>query len=199
MTKKAAAGPPCKGGPANIKRQITVAKHKVVVLSPPNNLENRQVAELRRRNTDEQTDRAMKLKLGMFSATQLQLNLNSLGQNVAQVVSKEIRRVRPLRRHIPSSFWESIIKHFNFTGTLTEGLVPPQHEEAVSKELDGALKLAHHPNPASKIPVRLLRFLDAEINAMNRTELYGLLRGSFESPSLSRTMSRQMLEGVINT
>ena len=85
---------------------------------------------------------------------------------------------------------------FGFTGTRIEYLIAPEVDEIVSKDLDVVLRAAHHENPACKSPDKLVRLLDWA-PAMNRTEFYGLLTGSFESPSMSAKHSAVILEAVI--
>ena len=82
------------------------------------------------------------------------------------------------------------------TGTVAETLPPPTMAQSVGKELDLSLKLCHHPNPAMKSCQRLERLLQYA-GPMNSTEIFGLLCGSFESPTLSRPMARAMQEAIL--
>jgi hypothetical protein len=149
-----------------------------------------------RRATEDRVERSILNKLGMFPRQQLQNNTNDEGKHLDEVVRDEHLRLRPSRRYIKLEFWEKIIKDFKFTGTMVESLPQPADVESVSKDLDICLKAAHHENPALKSPEKLVRLLDWA-PAMNRTEYFGLLTGSFESPSMSAKHSDLILEGVI--
>ena len=59
-----------------------------------------------------------------------------------------------------------------------------------------AMKVAHSSNPAARSAEKLIKFLDF-CPGLNRTEMFGLLKGSYESPSTSRTMSQQLLRHVL--
>ena len=76
-------------------------------------------------------------------------------------------------------------------------MVPPAKPEVVCKELDSALRLAHASNPAVKSPAKVISLL-RYIPLMNQTELFGLVKGCFESPSLSRNSSRLLLEALLH-
>ena len=112
------------------------------------------------------------------------------------VVRAEVRRLRPQKKHIAMSFWAGVIRDFNLCGTLADGLEPPPVQEAVAKELDVSLRIAHSANPAAKSCSRLVRFLEFT-KELNATEYYGIIRGSLESPSMSRGMSATVLEAVL--
>ena len=79
---------------------------------------------------------------------------------------------------------------------MTEGLKPPEIEEKVNPLLDEAMKVAHSSNPAARSAEKMIKFLDF-CPGLNRTEMFGLLKGSYESPSMSRTMSQQLLRHVL--
>ena len=63
----------------------------------------------RRRSSDETTDRAVRLKLGMFPAHQLTYNLSPEGFDVHQTVKTESRRTNKLRKHIALDFWNGVV------------------------------------------------------------------------------------------
>jgi len=56
--------------------------------------------------------------------------------------------------------------------------------------------VAHSSNPAARSAENLIKFIDFS-PGLNRTEMFGLLKGSYESPSMSRTMSQQLLRHVL--
>ena len=149
-----------------------------------------------RRATEDRVDRSIRTKLGMFPRQQLDNNTNAAGQTLAEVVKAEHLRLRPSRKYIALRFWQKVIVEFQLSGTLTASLKPPEEAESVSKDLDIVLRAAHDINPAAKSPDKLVRLLDWA-PAMNRTEFFGLLTGSFESPSMSAKHSAIILEAVI--
>ena len=57
------------------------------------------------------------------------------------------------------------------------------------------MRTAHLSNPAAKSASRLLRLLEHH-GPFNKTEVFGLLCGSLESPAMSRCMSQTILESV---
>ena len=81
-------------------------------------------------------------------------------------------------------------------GELLEGLPLPAEQESVNTDLDISLKLVHNANPTAKREENILRRLEWS-GPMNRTEFYGLLHGSSESPSMSAKISRQILESLL--
>ena len=149
-----------------------------------------------RRNSDETASRCVKLKLGMFSSSQVANNVDSSGDSVHACVKKELRRLKSSRKHISIQFWSNIVKSHHLCGTLADGLAEPAEEERISKELDQALRMAHLSNPATRSATRLCRFLEYS-GPLNRTETYGLLAGAVESPSLSASMSRTIMESLL--
>ena len=149
-----------------------------------------------RRATEDRVDGSIRTKLGMFPRQQLDNNTNAAGQTLAEVVKEEHLRLRPSRKYIALRFWQKVIGEFQLSGTLAASMKPPEEAESVSKDLDVVLRAAHSDNPAAKSPEKLVRLL-GWAPAMNRTEFYGLLMGSFASPSMSAKHSAIILEAVI--
>jgi hypothetical protein len=81
-------------------------------------------------------------------------------------------------------------------GAPTDGLSVPLQPETVRRELDEAIRVAHEPNPAKRSAGKYVSLLK-HMPACNRTELFGLCKASFESPSLTRSMSAQMLPWLL--
>ena len=151
---------------------------------------------LRRRNTDDVATRAINLKLSAYPKVQVEQNCDENGEVIHVIVCREIRRCRSTRKHISLQFWNERIKCHNLKGTMAEALVAPTVEEQVPGDLNTAMALAHHANPAAKSSGKLMRYLEYA-PALNRTSYYGLLCGACESPSLSRGMSLVVLQGVL--
>ena len=82
------------------------------------------------------------------------------------------------------------------SGSLVDGLERPRQAETVTKDLDLALREAHDEFPAKKSAKRLIRYLQ-RADGVNETEVYGLLIGAVESPSLTAKMSESILEAVV--
>ena len=151
---------------------------------------------LRVRSIHEKAARAVKLKLSCFPISQVRNNKNSKGEVIIDVVVQALQELSGSRRHLPLPFWNGVIKEFNLCGGFTSQLLQPQVEEAVAKDLNSALQVAHHKNPAQRSGTRLLRYLE-HAKAPNMTELVGLLVGCSPSPSCSQKMSETLLEGVV--
>ena len=81
-------------------------------------------------------------------------------------------------------------------GGVTDALAAPDKPEKVSPQLDAALRVAHCSNPAQKSAAPLVRLL-GYFGQANGTEIYGLCKGTFESPSMSRPMSKLLLASVL--
>ena len=179
-------------------RKLVVKKAVVKKAGGASNDESACVVKrsLQRRNTDDVATRAIKLKLSAYPKLQVEQNTDENGEIIHVIVCREVRRCRASRKHISLDFWNDRIKKHNLRGTMAEGLVAPNVEEQVPVELNTALKLAHHANPALKSAGKLMRYLEYA-PALNRTSYYGLLCGACESPSMSRSMSLNMLQGVL--
>ena len=161
--------------------------------------ENASCAErrrLQRRTSNEVTQRALKLKLGCFSKVQVACNTNAAGEIAESAVLREVRRCRQAKCHIQAAFWASLIREFSLGGTLADGLQPPGSAQPVNKHLDVAMRTAHSSNPAARSPLPVLKLLEFS-PGLNETEYYGVLRGSIECPTLSKTASQQLMEGVL--
>ena len=149
-----------------------------------------------RRDTDAAVDRCVRLKLGCYPRVQVDNNCNADGDDIATVVRRKIHELRGTRKHIPWSFWQQIVKDHHLTGELLAGLAVPPDPENVNKDLDDALNIAHNPNPAARSAEKILRMLEWS-EPMNRTEFFGLIHGSVESPSMSAKMSQSVLQAVL--
>ena len=151
---------------------------------------------LQRRSSNEVTQRAIKLKLGCFSKVQVACNKNAAGEIAETAVLREVRRCRQSKSHIQATFWAALIREFNLGGTLADGLQVPGGAQPVNKHLDVAMRTAHSSNPAARSPLPVLKLLEFS-PGLNETEYYGVLRGSIECPTLSKTASQQLMEGVL--
>ena len=67
---------------------------------------------------------------------------------------------------------------------------------AVRRELDDALKACHDSNPPRPTSAKYISLL-RHIGSCNKTEFYGLIKASFECPSLNRTMSNTLLPSLL--
>ena len=83
------------------------------------------------------------------------------------------------------------MKH-RLRGAITDGLIQPTQQENVRLEINDAIANAHEANPAKRSAGKYTSLL-RHMSPCNRTELFGLCKASFGSPSLSRSMSQQML------
>ena len=153
--------------------------------------------KLDRRNTEQVAARSIRLKLGMYPRAQIDNHVDAQGVSIDQKVQCKVRELRGSRAHIPVSFWRSIVVDHALTREISSTLKPPEVREEVDRELDKALKLCHHDNPAMKSTEALTRLLTWRKTPWNRTETYGLLVGSMESPSLSAKASRTMMESML--
>ena len=101
-----------------------------------------------------------------------------------------------MKKHIQQEFWQQVILDRRLTGGVSDGLTPPSQEEVVSKELDGAMQLAHASNPEVKSVHKLLNWMKYQSKS-NVTEFFGLCKGCFESPSLSNISSKVLLDALL--
>ena len=152
--------------------------------------------KLWRRSSDEQVGRCLKLKLGHFPKVQVEQNVDDDGCTAAQNVKRELSRLKNGKKHLALAFWSGLIKKLKLTGSVAQTIPDPSAEEPVRRELDQALRLCHHANPATRSCARVQRFLQYA-DSLNETEFCGLLKASYQAPSLSRVMSVQMLEAAM--
>ena len=152
---------------------------------------------LDRRNTEQVSSRSIRLKLGMFPRSQIDGNVDDAGKTIDTKVKEKIRALRGTRRHIPVAFWRELIVEHRLSGNLCGQLKPPEDREAVDKDLDAALKAAHHDNPALKSNDKITRWLEWRQEPLNTTEMYGLLVGSMEAPSLSAKSAKIIQEALL--
>lgn len=185
------------GNAGVIKKSLKVKK--VVGCDKPNeqhSSEIEKVRKLRRRDSSEMTTRAIALKLGAFSKTQVACNKNADGELAPEVVLREVRRVKALGQNISVQFWTDLIRNHKLSGTLADGLPAPESHQQVAKELDLALRLAHNTNPAKKSALAVIKYLDF-VEKLNETEYYGVARGSIECVTMSRSMSGTLQEALV--
>ena len=123
-------------------------------------------------------------------------NVDSKGEKIHPLVVAELQRVKPEGKYITLEFWQGIMKSHKLTGGFASCLPSVDRDERVCKELNSCLMLVHSPNPAGKSPSKLLRWLEYG-KCPNETEVTGLLLGSMESPSLSKTLAGTISEGVL--
>ena len=64
---------------------------------------------LRTRDSDEMSERSVKLKLGMFPGQQIKFNLDDNNMGVHEKVKEEVRRCRKMKKHMQQEFWQKII------------------------------------------------------------------------------------------
>ena len=153
--------------------------------------------KLDRRNTDQVSSRSIRLKLGMYPRSQIDGNVDDDGKTIDCKVKDNIRQLRGTKRHIPVVFWRELIVEHHLSREVCGQLKAPEAREAVDKDLDAALKAAHHDNPALKTNDKITRWLDWREEPLNTTEMYGLLVGSMEAPSLSAKSSKIIQESLL--
>ena len=151
---------------------------------------------MKRWTSEEHRCRAIKLKLGMYPKKQIDGNLDAEQRTIDQNVAREFKKMKGSKKHLTLAFWNSLIENHKLTGNIAESLPMPQNPEKVDKDLDSALRQCHAANPAARSATRLVSLLEY-LPLVNETSMFGLLHASFESPSLSRAMSRTMLEAVL--
>ena len=148
------------------------------------------------RTEEEQISRAIKLKLHMFSRNQVLNNVDDEGLTIPQRVTEKFRETKLSKTHIKTQWWNELVPKHKLGGAPTDGLSIPLQPETVRRELDEAIRVAHEPNPAKRSAGKYVSLLK-HMPACNRTELFGLCKASFESPSLSRSMSAQTLPWLL--
>lgn len=93
-------------------------------------------------------------------------------------------------------FWQDLVVDHGLNGGPAESLRPPTEPQTVSKALGGALNICHAANPAVRTSVALTRHL-ALMPQPNETDVFGICKGTMESPSLSRPMAKLVAEHVL--
>ena len=151
---------------------------------------------LYRRSSDEAAERAIKLKLGMFPAEQLRNNVDDQKKSLFENVKAEQARVKQAKKHMTLGFWQGLISSHHLVGNVCHDMVGPLEEEVVSKTLDNCIRQAHIANPAQKTSLPLVRHLSF-MQRPNATEFFGLCKASFESPSMSKPMSKVLCEALL--
>ena len=144
------------------------------------------------RTEDEQIARAIRLKLHMFPATQVQCSLDDEGYSIPMRVKEKLRETKLSKCHIKTEWWNQLVPRHKLSGTLCDGLVAPLQPEPVRRELDDALKSAHDSNPAKRTAGKYISLL-RHMGPCNRTDFFGLCKASTTSPSLSRSMAETLL------
>ena len=152
------------------------------------------------RTSDEATKRALNVKLHMYPQAQVENNVDEDGEQIFPVAKRELKRCQKINKHISLDFWQGIIKRHNLGGTVPDKMAEPTDPSPVRRDLDDAFKVLHDANPARRSSLKLLRLINCWIDTgekLNRTEFYGLIKGSWEAPSLTRNQSRTVLEQVL--
>lgn len=174
---KTAASPPAKHSAS--------ASSTVVSVEPAT--KRRQVA---RRHTDEQVERAMQGKLAHIPPAVLEGKTNSKGLTIREYVSQAFKQASGKQGRLGSKFWCQVNEEFGLTQALADGLADPPSDQQLDPELVDMIHLCHHENPAARRTVALERYLEY-CKPMNRLSLYGLLRASQESPTMTKASARK--------
>ena len=113
--------------------------------------------KLDRRNTDQVSSRSIRLKFGMYPRSQIDGNVDDDGKTIDCKVKDKIRQLRGTKRHIPVVGWRQFIVEHHLSREVCGQFKVPEAREAVDKDLDAALKAAHHDNPALKTNDQICR------------------------------------------
>ena len=155
--------------------------------------------KLFRRNSRDQAERAISRKLFMFPESQVQNNKDEFDKDILEKVVLAIKKTRKEKSHVKASFWSELIVDHRLCGTLPDQLLPPTGKERVRMCLNEAMALAHEANPAKRSCQKLLHALRFLQPPVSRTEVFGLIKGTWESPSLSKAMARTCQEALLKT
>ena len=126
----AAKKAPAKGKPkaTATKRKLTIAKQKYVCGGQEPKSE-RATRRLFRRSSDEQAERAMRLKLGCYPQVQLNNNTDDDGRGVLENTKREQNRVRLAKKHMTLALWQGLVTKHKLSGGVCDLLPAPQVEE----------------------------------------------------------------------
>ena len=149
-----------------------------------------------RRSGDEAADRAIRLKLGIFPAEQLRNNVDDCKQPTFENVNNEQARVKACTKHITLQFWQGLIEKHQLVGSVCDSMQAPTAEEPGSKQFNACVQQAHIANPAQTTSLPLVKHMGFTAQP-NATEFYGLCKACFESPSMTRPMSRVLCESIL--
>lgn len=166
-------------GPSKVAVKKTTVDTTKAVAKAAKKEEEDQKREFKRSGW-EAAKRATLAKLGMYSQQQLENNRDEDGNNVIEAVLKEQARMREEQKHMTVQFWCTLIDRHRLTGGVCDQLAPPEKAETISRQLDAALKAAHHSNPAMKSATPLKRMLPY-MRTINKLDLFGLRKGSFQT------------------
>ena len=139
--------------------------------------------QILRRHTDEQVDRAISTRLSHVPPSVLEGKTDSKGTSIREYIGRAIKDSTQGR--LGSRFWCKLNDDFGLCDSLADGLADPPDGEEPDAELIEMLQLCHHENPAARRTTALERYLE-HCKVINKTSLYGLLRSTQESPSLTK-------------
>lgn len=179
--KGKAAPKPLAKRPATTSKPAAVSKASTAGVSAQHPQKPRQIS---RRDTDEKVARAMQAKLAHIPASILEGKRNGKGESSCK------------QGRFRSRIWCSVMDDFALTETLADGLAEPEEDQEASEELIEMIHLCRHENPATRRTSGLERHL-GYCAPMNRTSLFGLLRSTQESPTLTKNCARKCQMAVL--
>lgn len=156
---------------------------KATPAEPPSSEAARRRAQLGRRDTDQQIERAMLGRLDHLPKGVVAAKRNAEGQTIREFLVVEIKRRRTNGGKLGSRFWSSVYDMFDLRENLTDNLPPPTDDEVPSAELLDVLATAHNDNPIKACVVPLERYL-GHSESLGQTPTFGLLRAVQVGPTL---------------
>jgi hypothetical protein len=152
---------------------------------------------LNRRSTDEAVERVIMEKLtGRYSEESVSGKTNERGQSVREFIGEAIRENRSDKAKLGTAFWLKLFQEFSLEKKECDGLPNPDAGEAVRDEVIAKLTCCHDPNPATRSVEPLIGFLQF-CSELQYVELYGLIMGCQESPTITKGQSTKLLLAIL--
>ena len=181
--------------PAKKKPSLAPASPTLRHPSTPQS-DTKKLKQLERRDTDDQVDRVIELKLGSVPAHVIVGAVAKDGvTKVRDFIAAEIRTLRGTPRRLSTRFWCSLNEHFDINVSASDCLEEPPGDNEIADELVEKIMLAHADNPAERSCEGVDRYL--EFNTLNKKEMYLLLKASQEGPTLPKASSVKLRVSIV--
>jgi hypothetical protein len=148
--------------------------------------------QVSRRDSDEQTDRAVREHYKQFSSVQTDVILVD-GKTLRQTLKIAKKDAKTEGRKLGSGFYQEIGQKFVMPGEPENHLKPANEQDEIRESLLNALRIANSKNTTVRNKGPLLHWL-ATSDAPNQRELVGLVRVALSiKPSSSNTSCQTVL------
>jgi hypothetical protein len=151
---------------------------------------------LQRRHTEEQVKRLVKVNLEPKFGKQVLAKVGKSGVGMFEYMCDVLRDLKGSDAYWTSANWVALYSEFGLQVSLEDKLEdPPLTDGCPSEALTYALSVAHSPNPADRSSEKVERFLE-NCEALNQTEVYGMLIACSESPVISKALHAKLFVAI---